>query len=366
MDFKQQILLAVTGLSPQVITETIYALHKAGKPIPSRIVIITTLRGAQEVITHLITEKKVEQLCQDYQLPPIKLLPQDILVVSDAKGNAINDATSIDDHTAMSDFISEKVRALTANPDCAIHASLAGGRKTMTFLLGYAMSLYGRKQDSLSHILVTEGFESSQFFYPTPYPQQIYLRIGSRNAMEAKVTLAEIPFVRLRDEFPDKLLSGRASYSETVDWLNIDLDKEIIILHINSRSVNFCQQNCQLPPAEFVFYWWFILRAKAELAGLSIPHEVAPEPEYANEFLAIYRKSNDYIKTENIEQTNFKLGMDKRYFEERKTKVNTSFKKLFGKRIGQYLQIKQQGKIDRRMTFGISIEPKNIIIKDYI
>jgi len=364
MEFKQHILLAVTGLSPQVVTETIYALYKADKPIPSRIVIITTQRGAQEIHTHLLVENQLAQLCKDYHLPHIELSSQDILIVPDAQGNAINDATSLNDHNAMSDFISDKVRELTANSDCAIHASLAGGRKTMTFLLGYAMSLYGRQQDSLSHILVTEGFESSQFFYPTPYPQQIYLRSGSRDAMEAEVTLAEIPFVRLRDEFPEKLLNGSASYSETVDWLNIDLDKEITTLNVNTRTINFCQQNCQLSPADFVFYWWFMIRAKAELSGLAIPHEVAPEPEYANEFIAIYQKSNDHIKTAEITETNFKQGMDKRYFQERKSAVNTSLKKQFGKRIGQYLQINQRGKIDRRMTFGITLEPNNIVIED--
>jgi CRISPR-associated protein (TIGR02584 family) len=61
------------------------------------------------------------------------------------------------------------VRELTADPDCAIHASIAGGRKTMGFYLGYALSLFGRPQDRLSHVLVSSPFESNQnFFYPLP------------------------------------------------------------------------------------------------------------------------------------------------------------------------------------------------------
>ncbi|MEF8766961.1 CRISPR-associated ring nuclease [Candidatus Accumulibacter contiguus] len=39
----------------------------------------------------------------------------------------------------------------------------------MGFFLGYALSLYGRPQDKLSHVLVSAPFESSLgFYYPTP------------------------------------------------------------------------------------------------------------------------------------------------------------------------------------------------------
>lgn len=42
-----QILLAVTGLTPQVVTETLYALHRQGEPLPTAIHILTTAEGYQ-------------------------------------------------------------------------------------------------------------------------------------------------------------------------------------------------------------------------------------------------------------------------------------------------------------------------------
>ena len=44
----------------------------------------------------------------------------------------------------IADAITALVRALTADPGSAVHASIAGGRKTMGFYLGYALSLFGR------------------------------------------------------------------------------------------------------------------------------------------------------------------------------------------------------------------------------
>ncbi|MBF4102237.1 hypothetical protein INT80_01850 [Gallibacterium anatis] len=45
-----------------------------------------------------------------------------------------------------------------------MHVSIAGGRKTMGFFAGYALSLYGRAQDSLSHVLVSAEYEAIQNF----------------------------------------------------------------------------------------------------------------------------------------------------------------------------------------------------------
>ena len=53
----------------------------------------------------------------------------------------------------------------------SLHVSIAGGRKTMGFYVGYALSLFARDQDRLSHVLVPPSLESRQdFFYPPPPP----------------------------------------------------------------------------------------------------------------------------------------------------------------------------------------------------
>lgn len=56
--YPRRILLAVTGLSPQIVTETLYALAVAREPawVPSEIQIVTTLRGAEEARLNLLSE----------------------------------------------------------------------------------------------------------------------------------------------------------------------------------------------------------------------------------------------------------------------------------------------------------------------
>jgi CRISPR-associated protein (TIGR02584 family) len=45
------------------------------------------------------------------------------------------------------------VLAPTADPQASLHVSIAGERKTMGFYVGYALSLFGRTQGRLSHVL---------------------------------------------------------------------------------------------------------------------------------------------------------------------------------------------------------------------
>ena len=53
----RRILLAVTGLSPQVVTETVFALARA-KPaaVPTEIHVITTAEGAERARLSLLTQ----------------------------------------------------------------------------------------------------------------------------------------------------------------------------------------------------------------------------------------------------------------------------------------------------------------------
>ena len=41
----KSILLNVTGLTPQVVTETLYALHQQGQALPEQLHILTTAEG---------------------------------------------------------------------------------------------------------------------------------------------------------------------------------------------------------------------------------------------------------------------------------------------------------------------------------
>lgn len=205
----RRILLSTAGGTAQVITETLYAINKDGLPWPDEIRVITTTTGAEKVRKGLLDDGHLDRLCQELGRKRPVFDVAKILIVPDANGQPVDDARSLADHEALGDFIMTQVRDITANEETILHASLAGGRKTMTFYLGYAMSLFGRSQDILSHVLVSERFENLPDFW---YPSQLQgdLKRATRagemqevlKSADAQVTLAQIPFMRLHQDLP--------------------------------------------------------------------------------------------------------------------------------------------------------------------
>lgn len=259
------VLLAITGASPQVLTETVYALSVQGKTLPEVIHVITTADAKALLVKGLFVDGEWANLVRDYQLPPIEFDESHIHVISDAKGNELVDAKGEDDQSIMADYITRMVATLTSDTEIAIHASIAGGRKTMAFYLGYAMSLFGREQDTLSHVFVNERFEFvPTFFYPTPDDHWIEGRAGQGkiNAKEAQVTLAEIPFVRMRNHFDSKLLShlDDASFSKTVALMNKAQDTLNITINLKERSLAVAGITIKLSPKLLALYLFMLFQ----------------------------------------------------------------------------------------------------------
>lgn len=246
---KKNILLAITGLSPQVVTETLYGIYKDGMEWPDEIQIITTKKGKEQARLGLLephngSKPMLERFCIDYNMQLPKLTPETILVVPDAKGADVDDARTFEDQEALADFIVGHVGKLCADENIRLHASLAGGRKTMTFFLGYAMTLFARIGDRLSHVLVDEKFEGNrQFYYPTPETRAIDGRgdNGKLDAKSANVMLAEIPFIRQRAQLHKNVLKSmeNESYLDLVMFQNAvnELDKVQLEFNLKNRSI---------------------------------------------------------------------------------------------------------------------------------
>ncbi|MFN3593290.1 MAG: CRISPR-associated ring nuclease Csm6 [Thiobacillaceae bacterium] len=347
--YPRRILLAVTGLTPQVVTETLYALiHAEPAFVPTEVRLITTGEGAARARLALLSQEPgwFRRFCQDYDLPSIAFDTSHIQVLADARGNPLDDIRSPEDNRRAADLISETVRALTADAASALHVSLAGGRKTMGYYLGYALSLYGRPQDRLSHVLVNEPFESSwDFFYPTPYERVIQTRDQKlANCREARVTLAEIPFVRLREGLPARLLDGHAVFSEAVDAANRVLAAPQLKLCMANAGVFADGERIDLGPTEFVVLYWLASRARTDE-----PEIDWSRPEAAEDFLRHARQvmhpaSAEYERLEKA--LRWRRGDPKamgEYFEPQKSRVNKAFAKALGDWAAQRYQIRRSG-----------------------
>jgi CRISPR-associated protein (TIGR02584 family) len=304
------------------------------------------------------------RLCEDWQLPSIRFDLGSLHVLRDAEGRALTDIRDGGDNTAAADAVTEWVRQLTEHDDASVHVSLAGGRKTLGFFAGYALSLFGRPQDRLSHVLVNAPFESHPgFFYPTPYPEVIYsLTPDSRplDSRDAIVTLAEIPFVRLRHGLPESLLSGRASFSRAVQTAQHSLGPARLELDIARRSVLAGGVPIGLPPAELAFYLWLAGRAAAGLPPVPCPSEGAPESAYARDFITAYRAVLGELGDDDRVIQGLAHGMDKNYFERRKSRLNRWLREALGMGAPVY-QVQSFGGRPRT-GYGLGLSPRQIVI----
>ena len=332
--YSRRILLCVTGLSPQIVTETLYALTVTSEPrfVPTEIHLITTADGAERARLTLLSEEPgwFRQLRQDHGLPDIRFTLDTIHILHDADGRLLRDIRAVADNEAIADAITARVRELTADPDCAVHASIAGGRKTMGFYLGYALSLFGRPQDRLSHVLVSSPFESNpDFFYPTPQERVIYTADRQPlDAGDARVMLADIPFVRLRDGLQETLLEPGASFSTVVAQAQRNLATPRLTLNPAGCQVQCGETTLSLPPIDFACYAWLARRALAGQPGVCRNRISADDTA---EFLAEYQALQT-LMDQDIDRVRTALngGMEPAYFDNRLTGIRKALVRALG------------------------------------
>jgi CRISPR-associated protein (TIGR02584 family) len=330
-NYSKRVLLAVCGLSPQIVTETVYALVRQSPAyIPTDIYLITTEDGARKAVETLLSPGKgwLNKLVQDYQIPAIEFDQSRIHILQTPEGVNLSDIRTPTDNQYAADFITDVVRQHTLDPDCALHVSIAGGRKTMGFYLGYALSLYGRDQDRLSHVLVQEPFENCpDFFYPTPYSQRLKLRDQQEHdAQYAEVALAQIPFVSLRHGLPQALLDGQASFNDTVRSARASLAGHQLDIDLRSRRIRASGIVIELPPAELAFLSVFAKRAQAGESPLSAPCKGVPDLEWAKRYLDEYRRIVGTLSDIEATERSLRHGMEDGYFSQRKSRLEKTLK----------------------------------------
>lgn len=365
--FERRVLLCVTGLTPQIVMETLYALCVARETpfVPTEIVVLTTREGAQRVRLALLDEAsgQFHAFCREYELEGrIAFSERGVRIITDEAGQEMDDIRTPQDNARAADLIVREVRAICADEHCAVHASIAGGRKTMGFYLGYAMSLFARPQDRLSHVLVTEPFESlPAFHYPPRTPRVLYARDGRPvTTADARVMLAEIPVVRLRDGLPHSLLAGEAHYSETVEQAQRALAPPSLEIDLVSGMLRCGEVPVRMQPLLFAWYAWFahlrsrglgqagfVRYADAECAGFrGFLCQAVPDSGLVERTLSALQKD----------------GMERGFFEQKKSRVNAALRKALGTAARPY-EIVGTGK--RSLTrYGLALDPAAIRFAD--
>lgn len=249
-------VLCVCGLTPQVVTETVACLIGSGAPPPESIRIITTAMGARAVRTRLLApnDGQLARLFSAYRVDPTPQFGEDLLHVFD-DGAPLEDILTRDDNIVVADQVNALVRELTSEGMPPLHVSLAGGRKTMGFYAGYALSLHGRPEDELSHVLVSPDRERDpDFFFPDPD--------SFRRGEEAtgSLLLARLPFVRMRNGLSGDWVRGERSFAETVEAVQLRLEPPSLVIDIGQRCARMSGRTVSLSPTHFLWLLWLARR----------------------------------------------------------------------------------------------------------
>jgi len=288
-------LICVAGSSPAVVTETLYCL-KNRESFPNKIVIFTTLHGKGQIEKQGL-KQQVSNLCRDYNLPVISGDQIEVRIVTDSAGVELEDIRTSEHQEAMADFLTREIREIThprgkgkKRPD-SIHASLAGGRKSMSFYMGNIFSFFASANDELSHVLVEPAYEVPGFWYPTPEPCEIPVKshatgdvTGVLDASKAEIELSTIPFVQLSNALVSTDLDAfhNLSYQQLVDIYQVTLDPGRIKLTFNIKKLSVDLNGRVLLIRNFDSYLLYYLIARdSKESLLSYQKEVFGNKEHA-------------------------------------------------------------------------------------
>lgn len=220
---RRSILIASIGTTPGVLTNAVWALaHQAVPVIPDEVVVLMTKDGKEPLRRALFEEGVWDEMLSDMRREKLdidgKLVfgEASIHMIPDRKGNEIDDLRTGDDNLRAADFMLGELRKYTEDNGTELHVSIAGGRKTMSALLFSCMSLLGREQDKVYHVLLPpalEGGVTPTFYYPkrgTTYTARI---TGEKHkAKDLQCELFEVPFVRMRGWYQEKFKNIPPSY----------------------------------------------------------------------------------------------------------------------------------------------------------
>ncbi len=220
---KRKILIAGMGTSPAVLSNVVWALAHGDKSVvPDEIVVFITKNGKtllkKELFDDGVWADMLKSLAREGIDIDGKLLfgETSIRSIPDVRGNEIDDLRTGDDNLRAADFMLGELRKYTEDNGTELHVSIAGGRKTMSALLFSCMSLLGREQDKVYHVLLPpaiEGGVTPTFYYPKRGATYTARVTGKKyKAKDLQCELFEVPFVRMRGWYHEKFKEIPPSY----------------------------------------------------------------------------------------------------------------------------------------------------------
>lgn len=243
---KRLVLVASVGHSPQVLTGMVWELAHLPTPVvPDEIVVLadgrsarklkaTVLNGAQSVWRRLLDDLVADGVRIEGRL---LLGSTRIRVFPDTQGDEAEDLRTAEDNLRAADFILQQLRQYTESSDVELIVSIAGGRKTTSALLLSCMTLLGRENDRVYHLLQSPEYEGRE-----------------ESPMYGANELFEVPYVRMRGWYLEKFKDIPPSYCtlvtkvqsvspKAVVYPKIGLDVAAGTMKLDGRLVHLSKTN---------------------------------------------------------------------------------------------------------------------------
>jgi CRISPR-associated protein (TIGR02584 family) len=199
------ILVAVLGHTPAILTEAFYYYAKRKQPPVafSEVHVLTTTVGRDAVLEKLLGHRKGNdhfyELLRHLGINPTVVSFDDnhIHVFRDSLGRELADVRTSEECVCAADRICEVLFQLCSRSDAAVYATIAGGRKSLGVFLTIGLQLYARPQDRLFHVLVDPRIEAdrnveSEFFFPS---KPLLLNGKRLPLQEIRIDCDEIPLL---------------------------------------------------------------------------------------------------------------------------------------------------------------------------
>lgn len=227
MQDKRVVLVAGIGTSPAILTETVWTLAHKEQTVPDEIVVITTKTGKQKIKDELLSganpvwvrlKRALEKECCT-TAGKLKFGETSVRVIPDAEGNEITDLRTAEENLGAADFMLRQLRQYTEDPNTVVLTSIAGGRKTMSALMFSCMSLLGRQDDKVYHVLLPSPFEGGvqpPFYFPEKGVVYTAKNGKEYSAADVDGELFEVPYVRMRELYQEKYNENIPDYQTLV------------------------------------------------------------------------------------------------------------------------------------------------------
>jgi len=258
----KNILICVSGLTPQIITSTLYCLKKQKGIEIDELFVVTTSKGRDVILgtdrelKYPPLERQIRNMCSRFGFRVPKFTAHRNVIVAEEESLEIPDMTSESANKIFPNVLCRFVKQQASDVYNNLYCSISGGRKSMGVYLALAISLFGKENDKLVHVLTTSENEQRKLPYPMNKKQ------------EEEFVLTEIPFVRLRTILRDFLRreesikyvrEKKLKYSDIVELTQSRLRTEKLYINKKTECIYFGDNPAvKIEPSQFKLYLKFI------------------------------------------------------------------------------------------------------------